>query len=308
MKRVAKNIALHLPYLKQVILERDALRAEKKRHTMWAHPPGHYYSPIPSIDEIRLREHEIFDDIPKEIPGINLNEAGQLALLDELRGFYAELPFECHKKAGMRYFFENPSFGHGDGIVFYCMIRRLRPKRIIEVGCGYSSSAILDTNEMFFDNSISCTFIEPYPELLRSLLKEGDAERAGIIQKKIQDVDTATFASLRSGDILFIDSTHVTKMDSDVNHIFFRILPHLESGVYIHFHDIFYPFDYPKEWIYRGIAWNEAYLLKAFLQFNDAFEIQFFNSFLSLFRKDEFMGAFPLAAKNTGGSIWLRKA
>ena len=131
------------------------------------------------------------------------------------------------------------------------------------MGSGYSSCVILDTNELFFNNNISCIFIEPYPQLQESLLKENDKDKIEIIPKRLQDVEVSKFSSLSSGDILFVDSTHVSKVDSDVNYIFFEILPSLTNGVYIHFHDIFYPFEYPKEWIYEGRAWNENYILRA---------------------------------------------
>ena len=123
---------------------------------------------------------------------------------------------------------------------------------------------------MFFDNEIQCTFIEPHPKLLKSLLKQGDLERIEIVPRPLQDVDLELFESLRANDILFIDSTHVAKIGSDVNRIFFEILPALATGVYVHFHDIFYPFEYPREWIYEGRAWNEAYMLRAFLMYNAA--------------------------------------
>lgn len=187
------------------------------------------------------------------------------------------------------------------------MIRHINPKKIIEVGSGYSSCVILDTNELFLDKTIYCTFIEPYPELLKSLIIECDTKNNEIIQKNLQDVEINRFSDLSAGDILFIDSTNVSKINSDVNYIFFKILPCLKSGVYFHFHDIFYPFEYPKEWIYEGRAWNETYLLKAFLQYNNAFKILFFNTYLEYFYKDKFIDEMSLCMKNTRGSIWIKK-
>ncbi len=83
-----------------------------------------------------------------------------------------------------------------------------------------------------------------------------------------------------AGDVLFIDSSHVSKMGSDVNHILFNVLPLLKSGVFIHFHDMFYPFIYPKSWTEQGRFWNETFLLRAFLQNNKDFTIQFWGNFL----------------------------
>jgi hypothetical protein len=151
------------------------------------------------------------------------------------------------------------------------------------------------------------TFIEPEPHVLMSVLPEADKERIEILRVKLQDVDLARFRELEPGDILFFDTSHVTKTDSEVNHFFFNILPLIKSGVYVHIHDIFYPFEYPKEWVYEGRAWNEAYLLRAFLQYNDAFKIVIFNTYLEHFYRERFQKEMPLCIKTQGGCIWLRK-
>jgi predicted O-methyltransferase YrrM len=281
-----------------VTSERDRL--------LFGWPPGHFYSPIPDIDEIRRKEDTIFR-IPSDIMGVNLNVARQLRLFDILKKYYSEQPFRDDKQEDIRFYFQNPNFSYGEAIIFYSMIRHLQPKRIIEVGSGYSSCVMLDTNELFLDNSVSCTCIEPHPQLLQSLLREGDTEKLNIVQQNLQDIDISIFSELSEGDILFIDSTHVSKIHSDVNFIFSDILPCLRNGVYIHFHDIFYPFEYPKEWIYQGRAWNEVYLLRAFLQYNTNFEIQFFNSYLWHLHRDIFINDMPLCSNNPGTSIWLKK-
>jgi hypothetical protein len=141
------------------------------------------------------------------------------------------------------------------------MIRYLKLKKIIEVGSGYSSCNTLDTNEFIFGGGISTTFIEPYPDLLTSLLKETDKNNARIISCNLQDTDIAEFETPGANDIHFVDSTHASKVNSDVNCIFYDILPRLASGVHTHFHDIFYHFKYPKEWLMEGRAWNEAYMV-----------------------------------------------
>jgi hypothetical protein len=127
------------------------------------------------------------------------------------------------------------------------------------------------------------------------------------MQKRVQDIESKIFSELTRGDILFIDSSHVSKIDSDVNHIFFRILPLLASGVHIHFHDIGFPFEYPKEWIYEGRAWNEAYLLRAFLQYNKFFRIEFYNEFMALYYPEKLKEYLPISMINPGTSIWLER-
>ena len=275
-------------------------------HWLFA-PPGHFYSPIPALDDVRHDEQRIFPPVPRELPGIALDEAQQLTMLDQLQPYYDSQPFGVEKSPNLRYFFENPSYLYSDAIFLHCMIRHAGPRRIIEVGSGYSSCVILDTNEVFFNNRIACTFVDPYPQILHTLLRKEDFRHIELLDRRIQDITLDRFRSLEANDILFIDSTHVAKIGSDVNYIFAEILPVLRSGVYVHFHDIFYPFEYPKEWVYKGCAWNEAYLLRAFLTFNQTYEIVLFNTFLECFHRERFVRTMPLCLKNEGGSIWLRR-
>jgi Methyltransferase domain len=270
-------------------------------------PDGHFYSPIPSHDDIRRHEERIFR-IPESLPEIDLNQEEQLRTLAELSPFCKDVAFTPEKTTALRYFYLNPMFCYVDAICLYALIRHLKPKNIIEVGAGYSSCVMLDTNERFFDNGISCTFIEPNPVSFRSLLHKGDEQRIQILPTPLQEVDLKTFAALTAGDILFIDSTHVTKAGSDVNYLVFEVLPVLRSGVYVHFHDIFYPFEYPKQWICDlGISWNEAYLLRAFLQYNQSFRIALFIDYLERFHAEQFRTLVP-RPEGAGGGLWLRAA
>lgn len=309
VRTAIRAIAKKLPVVREIILECNRVYSAWvaiRKNVLYV-PPGHFYSPIPSIDEVFRDKGKISASLPRAIPGVDLREPEQLRLLEDFLPFYSEIPFTAQKKEGLRYHFENPSFSYSDAVVLYCMIRLLQPKRIIEVGSGYSSCVTLDTNELFFGDSISITFIEPYPELLRSLLKESDRSSATILSSRLQDVDIAEFEKLGRNDILFVDSTHVAKFNSDVNRIFFEILPRLSPGVHVQFHDVFYPFEYPREWILEGRAWNELYLLRTFLQYNRAFEIVLMNTYMECMHEAFFKERMPLCLKNPGGSIWLRK-
>lgn len=309
MKKTIKYLIKRLYYSFKTCAEGNLL----KRATGIGNPaqfhsyPGHFYSPIPSIEEIRLNEDSIFNSFSEDIPGINLNIDTQINLLQEFKDFYEELPFDANKKDNLRYFFENPNFSYADAIILYSMIRLNKPKKIIEIGAGFSSCVILDTMELFFNNDISYSVIEPYPRLFTALTKKEDRKTIEIVEDKLQNIPVNRFSDLSAGDILFIDSSHVSKINSDINRIFFEILPILKSGVNIHFHDIFYPFEYPKEWIYEGRAWNEAYLLRAFLQYNKDFRIQFFNDFIGKFHENLIRKEMPLCLINKGGSIWIKK-
>jgi predicted O-methyltransferase YrrM len=291
-----------------VIRHRDELHSELtelKRNLPWA-PPGHFYSPIPSLDEVRKDEERIFGSVQRGIAGIEMREAEQLALLHELVPYYREMPFRPERREGLRYYFDNPTYSP-DAILLHGMIRHLRPRRIIEIGSGFSSCLMLDTNDLFFGGAIGITFIEPHPDVLMSVIRDSDRMSVRRIENRLQDVGLEEFQSLQENDILFVDSTHVSKIGSDVNRVFFDILPTLRRGVHIHFHDIFFPFEYPKTWIDEGRAWNEAYLLRVFLQHNDAFRIVLMNDFLSRFHEAFFRQEMPLCLRNSGASIWLRR-
>jgi hypothetical protein len=166
---------------------------------------------------------------------------------------------------------------------------------------------MLDTNEKYLGHSVRFTFIEPSPGRLLELLDDQDNESVHLIPKFVQATPINTFTALDSNDVLFIDSSHVSKIGSDVNYIFFEVLPALKPGVMVHFHDVFWPFEYPKQWIMDGGALNEAYILRAFLQYNQAFRIMLFNSYLGYRFVPLLENLMPRFLRDTGGSLWLRK-
>lgn len=297
LKIITKKLLNKLPYVNTLY--------KTSLNCVW--PAGHYYSTVVSIDDIRKRKNEIWKNINIDgINGIDLRTEEQIKLVHSFRENYAELPFKPYKQPNVRYLFENNYYSYIDGIVLYSMIRRFKPKRIIEIGSGYSSANMLDTNELFFNNEIDITFIEPYPDRLYSLMKESDRIKHTLIQKDVQSVSLNIFKNLQAGDILFIDSTHTVKTGSDVNYILFEILPLLQIGVLIHFHDIHYPFEYPEDWVLRGLGWNETYFLKAFLMYNDKFEIRLFNEYLHSHHETAFIDM-PSCIKGSGSGLWIEK-
>lgn len=270
-------------------------------------PPGHFYSPLPDVTYIDQNKERLFDRQAKSIPGIEVDADLQLTLAEKFSTYYHELPFQDEKAPGLRYYFHNDWFSYGDAIVLYSMLRHLRPQRIIEVGSGFSSAVMLDTNDLFLAKGIAFTFVEPNPERLFSLLTDEDKTRCEIIVDVVQELPLERFDVLQAKDILFIDSSHVAKIGSDVVHLLTNVLPRLNKGVIIHIHDIFWPFEYPEVWLAQGRAWNELYMLKAFLQFTTHFKIWFFNSYLATHHLDAVGQSLPLFVTNPGGSIWLEK-
>jgi len=278
------------------------------------YPPGHFYSPIPDLRELRQQARVTRDGAVENLAGIELNEMRQLEMVDRFAQIYGELPFPDEQSGQFRYFFDNPYFSYGDGVILYCVLRSFRPARIVEVGSGFSSAEMLDVNDMFFDRTVEFIFIEPRPERLYSLLSEQDKRSYRIEVKPVQEVDAAAFRSLAQNDVLFVDGSHVGKSHSDVLHILFEILPKLNKGVLVHFHDVMWPFEYPQSWLEEGKAFNEAYFLRAFLQYNSAFEILFFNSFMMAQHGELLRVKMPRMLKSPStpetignSSLWLRK-
>lgn len=269
-------------------------------------PPGHFYSPLPNIDDVS----KVYQKIDKSWSpiGIDIKDDEQIELLKQFQEYVSIIPFgDGFRKNDTRYYFNGDEwYSYGDAIILFCMINHFKPKRLIEVGSGYSSLVSLDTCELS-NLKTKITFIEPFPDLLLSLLPDKDNPEKLLLRKGVQKVDLSFFDELNDGDILFVDSSHVVKFASDVLFILAEVIPRLKSGVIIHFHDIFWPFEYPLDWLKRGYAWNEAYFLKLLLMNNKNYEILYFNDYMGQVHNDLVKQYMPLALKNHGCGIWLRK-
>jgi len=273
-----------------------------------AFPPGHFHSPLPSYEDI-TRHHSSTYDRDADLPGIDLGIDAQLKLLRDIYPDIDAHPFHERDGARPRFDFDNTWFTSYDALVYSALLRAFEPKRIVEVGSGWSTAIILDTYEGAQPPDI--TLIEPHPDRLFTLLRDSDHARLTILEQRLQDCPLTLFEELGDGDVLFVDSTHVAKLDSDVNQLFFEILPRLNVGVLVHLHDVAYPFDYEPDMIDQGFGWNEAYLLRAFLQFNDRFEIVLWNDLLrTRFRsllEEECPVLIEHECPGTEGSIWIRR-
>jgi len=290
--------------------ENDMLRSRAQSQT-WV-PPGHYYSPlVDASDEIVVRHLSkgIGDLTCAE--DLSIDTAGLLVWFERISRYYPDLPFAAKKSTGLRYYYDNPAFTIADATAYFGFLRELKPAKLIEVGSGYSSCLAMDTNDLFLAGRMDLTLLDPYPDTLLRLMDEDDPYRTKIIASCVQDAPLSLFSGLEADDVLFIDSSHVAKMASDVNTYFFRIFPILKPGVVIHIHDIFYPFEYGADWIQvENRSWNEAYMLRAFLQYNSRFEILYFSHFADLRFGELIRQALPESLRDygsSGGSIWLRK-
>ena len=254
--------------------------------------------------DVVAQEDRIFRR-PDHLDGFELNEEAQRAMLQTLAPLINDVEFNVDPRPDSRYFTNNPSYGLGDGSILQAFLRHLRPQRYLEVGSGWTTALALDVNERWLDGRLRVTCIEPYPDDLRRLVRPGDDIE--IIVSPVQDVDLSRFTELESGDILFIDCSHVVKTGSDAHHLVTRVLPVVPSGVYIHIHDMFWPFEYPRVWVDEGRAWTEAYLLHAFLLFNKEFEVVLFNDWMGAKHYDFMVRHAPSLAQGAGGALWLRR-
>ena len=272
-------------------------------------PSGHFYSPVLDRAEAAASEARLWPAQPRLPAGIDFNDASHRQLLEvEFPRYIAG--FDYAKKdavpAAGGYSPDNPQFGWLDAKVLFVMLQAWRPARVIEVGSGHSSLLMADVNKRFLGGSMHITCIEPYPE---SFLRDPGCGIDRLIQAKVQDVPLDEFDALAAGDVLFIDSSHVSKAGSDVNHLFFEVLPRLASGVRIHIHDVFLPFEYPRSWLLeQGRSWNEQYLLQALLMHSTAFGVVFGCSYCA-WRFPELMHHTVAAteAPAGGGSFWIEK-
>jgi methyltransferase family protein len=272
-------------------------------------PAGHYYSPIVDPDDPFVRDAYTTEASPTQPPeSLGLDAGEMLAWFGKIASHAQSHTFPEQPAEGRRYYYANGNFPLADALALLGFMKERKPRRLVEVGSGFSSCAAVDINEAHLNGGVELTFIEPYPDLVRQLLGEGSPYLACIRPQRLQEVPLEAFESLEPGDILFIDSSHVAKTGSDVLDYMFRVLPALRDGVLVHIHDIFYPFEYPRAWIVdENRSWNEAYLLRAFLEGNRRYRVLFFSDWIYKCNRALAEEAIPLWSANRGGSLWLEK-
>lgn len=231
-------------------------------------PPGHFYSPIPDLAALDARA----------FPGAfaRTMRFDNARILDFATAVFSHASeFGSLVDAGHTPFaWDNDQFPPADALAYFGVLRQLKPRRIVEIGAGFSTLVALAAVRANDVGAITC--IEPFP---REFLKEEG--RIGLITEAVQAVPDAVFTGLEAGDVLFVDSSHQVKCQSDVLDIFFRVLDLVPRGVFVHFHDIFLPDDYPHFWLARnGIFFNEQYFLAAYLKGNPGFACRLPNAYL----------------------------
>lgn len=271
------------------------------RWLTWA-PPGDRRSPVPDLTELEALAGTIWPaEPPAELPGIALRDDEQRRTFADVAKLARTLPVPDERTAAWRYHAANPTYGIGDALTLHGMLRHVRPRHMVQIGAGHSTAMALDTIEHYLAGQTELTLVGADMDALRDLLHPGDDDRFTIRADRSQP------AGLQEGDVLFVDSTHVLKTGSDVAWLFADVLPSVPAGAYVHLHGVYYPFEYPKELVLEGRAWNEAYLVRAFLAFNAEFEIVLFNDWLRRRHTRLVAAELPAMAADPGSALWLRR-
>ena len=262
-----------------------------------------FYSPIPDLAALPASIWER----RSELAGIDFDLGAQLAFLERLRQQLAEFRPPTAASGPDQYAADNPSYPPADAAVLHAIVRGLKPKRIVELGSGHSTlvaAAACAANE---HEGSTCDYraFDPFPKVARPGLPgltELSATRA-------EELPAELFVGLGQDDLLVVDTTHTVKTGGDVNHIVLDVLPRLGRGVLVHFHDVFLPWEYPRQWAEDyGLYWAEQYLLQAFLSLNPDFEIACALYALSREQPERLRELVPAwGGDSTPGAFWIRR-
>ena len=216
-----------------------------------------YLNPYLTITDVDRLDDTMIRPVVKLLPDVNKLEAQ----VKKLSLFSSEVEGWFDSRGAVSW--EN-SFCSYDSLLLHCFIRLLKPKCYIEIGCGSTSIISSSALAMNHAEGFPCIakYIEPYPS--KNLL---DAKLHGeLIIDKLENICSNMFSELHENDILFIDSSHVLRTGSDVEHEYINIIPKLNAGVVVHIHDIFTPYYYPKEWLLSEFGgFNEQFLVELLL-------------------------------------------
>jgi predicted O-methyltransferase YrrM len=188
-----------------------------------------------------------------------------------------------------------------DAEVLYAVVQLYRPARIVEVGSGYSTQLF---RRAIGDAGINTHLTSIDPDPRQEIVQHSDT----VVPERVETAaDITVFQQLQRSDILFIDSSHIVKIGNDVNWLVLSVVPQVASGVLIQFHDIFLPYEYPREWIVENRwNWTEQYLVHALLTGNNSFEVIWPGYYLQR-TWPNFEAEFKHWRNSTARSLWLQK-
>ena len=301
LKTVPTSLAEHVMFL---------LRSNPEIPDRWGHHirPIHWGEPLPDFRAITIERASE----RREPSAIEFDLDAQRLLQARLgRTFGAELDALAKESGAEAFPFPNGYFDGLDAAFYYALIRELKPRRIIEIGSGFSTriAARAAARNIGEGSPVELTCVEPFPEprLTSASLP------ITLVRERVEHVPMTLFESLQANDVLLIDSSHVARFGGDVTREFLEILPRLQEGVWVHVHDIFFPHDYPADWLMKvRHAWNEQYFLEAFLKFNRAFAPAFAAHWLWSDHRHELDASWPASVLRAIGpqgpaSFWMTR-
>jgi hypothetical protein len=249
--------------------------------------PVHFYFPVPNLKTLEASKW-----MPSDRPGIDFDIPGALSRLSRWMAYHDEWTFS-HADQPYNYHYNNGFFETVDAEIAYSIVREAKPARIIEIGGGNSTRLLATAlrKNALEEHPGTLISIEPHPD---PVLRKGFPGLTELAMAHVQDMPLQIFDTLEAGDILFVDSSHVVSIGSDVVHEILSILPRLKPGVIIHFHDIFLPAEYPKKFVMKNLCfWGEQYMLEAFLSFNSKFRVLWGSSAMQFHHPEVLAAAFP---------------
>lgn len=260
-----------------------------------------YDSPIPDVAAI---EPGFFDE-PRPMPGLEFDVDRQIAFLElELAEHCREFepPLSAVDAGPGRFHLGNGTYESVDAELLYAFVRRFRPQRVLELGSGYSTLIIREALER--DGADAADILRTYDPYRSSLLPP----ESRVTPLRAQEVPDETFRALGAGDVLFVDTSHVVKVGGDVTRIVLEVLPQLEPGVIVHFHDIFLPYPYSRGHLEDAHFWSEQYLLQAFLLGNGGWDVLIGAQAVARAFPQRLAAAIPsFGPEVSPGSFWMRR-
>jgi hypothetical protein len=267
-----------------------------------------YYSPIPVVEELPSG----LWDAPAALPGLDLRVDDAVALLvGPLEPYFAEFNPPLDPGRPGEFWLRNDNYSYVDASTLYAMLRHLKPSRVYELGSGFSSHVIQMAAAANARDArpLEHTIFDPFPYEAGGTL--GPVRGATVHATRTEKLHPAQLASLSDGDVLFVDTTHTVRTGGDVTRIFLDIVPNLASGVTVHVHDIFLPYEYPRHWVVdRRFAWAEQYLLQAFLAFNRDFAVTLPNYAVLRASPNTFRALVPSLDEDRpgAGGFWFQRS
>ena len=265
--------------------------------------PINMYSSVPSLAEVDAS----FEYARPEAPYLCHELFDAQRLERELRSLLVhaaefEPPADGDEARPETFFWGNSQFSYSDAMAYYCMIRRHRPRTVLEVGSGFSTLVACEAVARNGSGRVVC--VEPFP---RPFLAGFGVQ---LVRERAEALPVEFFrGELEDGDVFFIDSTHTVKTGSDCLHLYLRVLPRIGRRLLVHAHDVFLPFGLPQEWLRdRQIFWTEQYLVLALLTDNPRARVIYGSAYHHAYNADLLDRMMDGKWGSGGGSFWFEYA